>query len=241
MKQIIFLVSFFAMIHSAAIIISAHRGASGYEPENSLRSFERAIEMGAPMIELDVHKDKNNDLVVIHDYYTKDKKPVAQLTTAELKAYDIGKGEHIPLLKEVLDTVNQRAIVNIELKTPGTAKPVADLLNQYFKEKKWNPKNFLISSFDHHLVREFHRYAPTVPTAVLLEGNPIRGAQMALDAGAQNAVLYYQWITPEFIKDAHSHGIKVFTYTVNDKETAQKLINMGIDGIITNYPDLLNK
>lgn len=223
------------------IIISAHRGASGYEPENTLRAFEKAIEMGVPMIELDVHLSKTGDLVVIHDFNTKDQKKVADLSLAQLKAYDVGKGERIPLLAEVLEKVNQRAAVNIELKAQGTPKPVADLLNKLIKEKKWNAQDFIVSSFDHFLVQEFHKYAPTIATAVIFEGNPIRQAQIATDVGAQNAILQFKWVTPAFIKDAHARGVKVFSYTVNDIETAQKLQNMGIDGIITNYPDLLTK
>lgn len=220
-------------------IIVAHRGASGYEPENTLRAFERAIEMGAPIMELDVHLSKNGDLVVIHDYTTKDKKKVANLTTQELQAYDVGKGEHIPLLSQVFDQVNQRAIINVELKGAGTAAPVAKLINYYIKEKKWNPKSFMVSSFDHYRVQEFHRLAPSVPVGVIFEANPIGYALIATRAGAKYAVAHHEFLTPEFIKDAHSRGIIVYSYTVNDKDTAQKLINMNIDGIITNYPDLL--
>lgn len=223
------------------LIISAHRGASGYEPENTLRAFTKAIEMGAPMIELDVHLSKDGRLVVIHDYTTKDGKKIEDLTLAQLQQYDVGKGERIPLLSQVLDAVNQQAILNIELKAHGTPEPVAQLLAQYIKQKKADPKKFLISSFDHFLVKEFHSYAPGIPTAVIFEGNPIKRAQIATDAGAQAVVLQYKWISPEFIKDAHARGIKVYSYTVNDRETALTLQSMGIDGIITNYPDLLTK
>lgn len=221
--------------------IVGHRGASGYEPENTLRSFERAIAMGVPMIELDVHLSKDGKLVVIHDTTTPDKKEVANLTLEELKKYDVGKGEHIPLLAQVFDLVNQRAIINVELKAAGTAQPVAALINRYIKEKKATPKDFIVTSFDHYRVREFHRLSPQVPTGVIFEGNPIGYAQIATNAGAQYAVMYHEWITPEFIADAHARGVKVYTYTVNSKALAQKLIAMNIDGIITNYPDLLSK
>lgn len=227
--------------YSKEPIIVAHRGASGYEPENTLRAFERAIQMGAPAIELDVHLSKSGDLVVIHDYTTKDKKKVATLTTQELKAYDVGKGEHIPLLSEVFDQINQRAVINVELKGAGTPGPVAKLINYYIKEKKWDPKNFIVSSFDHYRVQEFHRLAPSVPTGVIFESNPIGYALMATRAGAKYAVGHQEFLTPEFIKDAHARGVQVYSFTVNDKETAQKLLNMNIDGIITNYPDLLHK
>lgn len=226
-------------LYSKQPVIVAHRGASGYEPANTLRAFERAIQMGAPALELDVHVSKSGDLVVIHDYTTQDKKKVSELTTQELKKYDLGNGEHIPLLSQVFDLVNQRAVINVELKGPGTAAPVAKLINYYIKEKKWNPKNFLVSSFDHYRVREFNTRAPLVPTGVIFESNPIGYALNATRAGAHYAIGYYEFLTPEFIKDAHIRGIKVYSYTVNDKETAQKLIDMNIDGIITNYPDLL--
>lgn len=228
-------------LYSKQPVIVAHRGASGYEPENTLRAFERAIQMGAPALELDVHLSKSGDLVVIHNYTTQDKKKVSELTTQELKKYDLGKGEHIPLLSQVFDLVNQRAVINVELKGPGTAAPVAKLIHYYIKEKKWDPKNFIVSSFDHYRVREFNKLVPSVPAGVIFEGNPIGYALIATRANAHYAVAYYEFLTPEFINDAHSRGIKVYSYTVNDKETAQKLIDMNIDGIITNYPDLLEK
>lgn len=226
---------------TTGLIISAHRGASGYEPENTLRAFEKAIEMGAPMIELDVHLSKDGKLVVIHDYTTKDGKKIEDLTLTQLKKYDVGKGEQIPLLQEVVEAVNQRAVLNIELKAAGTPGPVAQLLKEYITQKNADPKKFLISSFDHFLVKEFQQYAPEIPTAIIFEGNPLKRAQIATDAGAQAAVLQYKWISPEFIKDAHARGIKVYGYTVNDAQTAHTLQAMGIDGIITNYPDLLTK
>jgi glycerophosphoryl diester phosphodiesterase len=80
-----------------------------------------------------------------------------------------------------------------------------------------------------------------VPIAVIFEGNPIGHSLIATNAGAQSAVLHYTWITPEFINDAHAHNVSVFAYTVNDKAIALKLKNMNIDGIITNYPDIMNR
>ncbi len=230
--------TFSAIAEIKNVIICAHRGASAYEPGNTLRAFERAIQMGAPMMELDVHLCKSGELVVIHDD-TIGKKKVADLTFEQLQKYDLGKGERVPLLSQVFDLVNQRAIINIELKAPGTAQPVAALINEYITTKKWSPKNFIASSFDHYRVREFHTLAPSVKAGVIFEGNPIGYARIATNANAQYAILYYDWITPEFIKDAHARGVQVLSYTVNDSAIANKLIAMGIDGLITNYPDLL--
>lgn len=228
-------------LYSKDPLIVAHRGASGYEPENTVRAFKKALDMGVPMIELDVHLSKSGDIMVIHDETTPDKKKVKELTTQELQKYHVGKGERIPLLTEVLDLIDQRTILNIELKAPGTEKAVAQLLNHYIKEKKWNPKKFIVASFDHHRIREFQKLIPSIPTGVIFEGNPIELARIATQAHAQYAIMYFQWITPEFIKDAHGRGVKVYAYTVNEKEEALKLKAMNIDGIITNYPDLLIK
>ena len=241
MKKIIFFITLITMsVSIKPFVVSAHRGASAYEPDNTLRSFKRAIDMGAQMIELDVHLCKTGQIVVIHDAFIgKPAKAIKDLTWDELQKYDVGKGEKIPLLSHVFDLVDKRAIINIELKAPNTAKPVAELIAQYIKTKKWSSNNFLITSFDHYWVREFHRYAPKVPTGVLFECNPIGYAQIATRANAQYAVMYYEWLTKEFVHDAHARGIKVFVYTVNDKALAQKLRNFNIDGIISNYPDIL--
>ena len=240
MKKIIICMSLMTTLFAKPLIVSAHRGASGYEPGNTLRSFKRALDMGAPMIELDVHLCKTGQIVVIHDAFIgKPQKNIIDLTWDELQQYDVGKGERIPLLSQVFDLVNKRAIINIELKAPGTAKAVAQLIGEYIKDKKWSPNHFLITSFDHYWVREFHTYAPSIKTGVLFECNPIGYAQIATRANAQYAVMYYEWVTQEFVNDAHARGIKVFVYTVNDKAVAQKLQKLNVDGIISNYPDIL--
>ena len=109
-----------------------HRGACGYEPENTLRSFKKALDLGVDTIELDVHKTKDEATVVIHDEKV-DKTTngtgfVADKSLEEIKKLDAGKGEKIPTLEEVLDLVNRKAQVNIELKGEGTARPVADII-----------------------------------------------------------------------------------------------------------------
>lgn len=142
MRKLLFL---FFVIFSMSLfskqmpLIVGHRGASGYEPENTLLSFERAIAMGVDMIELDVYVCKTGQLVVMHDdtinRTTNGKGKVMELTWDTLKKYDAGKGEHIPLLSQVFDLVNKRIIINIELKGPHTAKPVAELINYYVTNK----------------------------------------------------------------------------------------------------------
>ena len=245
MKQILLLlISMLAMpVFCTEPIIIAHRGASGYEPENTLRSFKRAIQMGAPIIELDVYVCKTGELVITHDdiidIKTDGKQTIGDVSYDVLKKFDVGKGEHIPLLSEVFDLVNKQAIINIELKGPGTVRPVAQLITHYINKKKWPADRFIISSFDHYRLLEFKKYVPSIKTAVLFEGNPIGYSDLVKHAKADYALMHYQWITKEFVSEAHRKNIKVFAYTINNKQKAEKLLLLGVDGIITDYPDLL--
>ena len=129
-----------------------HRGAPGYEPENTLRSFEKAISMGVDMVELDVHKCKSGELVVIHDKKvnrtTNKKGFVKNKNLQQLKTLDAGKKEKIPTLKEVLDFINKRVKINIELKGPKTTEAVLKLIEEYINKKKSKYSQFIISSFD---------------------------------------------------------------------------------------------
>ncbi len=128
-----------------------HRGACGYEPENTLRSFNRALQLRVDMVELDVHVCRSGEIVVIHDSKvdrtTGGTGYVADKTLDELRTLDAGKGEKIPTLQEVLTLVNRKVKVNIELKGTGTAKPVFQLLEKHVRELGWSYGDFLISSF----------------------------------------------------------------------------------------------
>ena len=246
--QRIFLIlscSMMTIIYTKEPFIIAHRGASGYEPENTLRSFKRALQMGANMIELDVYQCKSGQVVVIHDSTidrtTNGSGSVKDLTFAQLQKYDAGKGERIPLLSQVFDLVNNQIPIMIELKEANAAKPVAHLIEQYVHDKKWPYDSFIVTSFDHYAIKELKKINPHIKTGVIFEGMPIGLAQIATRAGAQHAILYFDSVTPAFIKDAHKRKVKLFSYTVNNKPLAQKLIEQGVDGIITNYPDILSK
>jgi len=246
-KKIVCLgMSVMAMTISArSPLIIGHRGASGYEPENTLRSFERAIAMGAQMIELDVHLAKSGEIVVIHDATidrtTDGKGNVRDLSWKQLQKYHVGTSERLPLLSEVFEAVNQRATIIIELKDPAAALPVADLITGYVKHKKCSYENFIVASFDHYAVLRFHEYCPQVKTGVIFDGNPIGYADIARRAHANYAMMAYEWITKEFIADAHASGIQVFAYTVNTQAIAKKLRKLKIDGMVSNYPDILSR
>lgn len=222
----------------------AHRGASGYEPENTIRSFEKAIALGADMIELDVYVCATGELVVMHDptvdRTTNGHGKVEEMSLHQLAQLDAGKGEHIPTLQDVFDIVDRRCAINIELKGSGTAVPVAELIQEYVQHRGWSYADFVVSSFDHHELLAFHKKLPAVKTGALLEAIPYKYASFGQDIGAHYVVLYYESINKEFVDDAHKRGMQVLVYTVNDPRDIQTMKALGVDGIISNYPDRIS-
>ena len=166
-------------------LVIAHRGASGTAPENTMAAFRQAVEMGADMIELDVQRTKDGQVVVIHDATlertTNGSGAVRELTYAEIEQLDAGSwfgegqefaGERVPLLKEVLEFTKGKCALNIEIKNipyadPGIEQAVVDLLHETgFLEQ------VIISSFDHSCLHRIARLEPNVPTACLFSHYP---------------------------------------------------------------------
>ena len=219
-----------------------HRGAAGHAPENTLKSFKKALELGVDMVELDVYVCASGELVVIHDdkvdRTTDGTGYVVEKTFEELRSLDAGDGEKIPTLAEVLDVIDQKVQVNIELKGPGTAGPVSALIDEYV-EKGWNHEDFLVSSFNHHEIKRFKKERPEVQIGALMTGIPLNFAAFAEKVGASFVGLCMEFINQEFVDDAHKRGLEVFVWTVNDLDDIQKIKDLGVDGIFSNFPDRL--
>lgn len=219
----------------------AHRGASGYAPENTLASFQKALDLSVDMIELDVYHVKDGALVVMHDRKvdrtTNGTGYVESKTLEELKQLVLEGKEKVPILTEVLDLVNKRVQVNIELKGERTASPVAQLIDQYVHEKGWSYDHFLVSSFNHTELALFKKLLPVVRIGALTSTIPLDYAKFAEDLGAYSAHLYIEFINKAFVEDAKKRGLKVFVYTANDKDDISALKSLGVDGLFGNYPD----
>ncbi len=208
----------------------AHRGASGYEPENTLLAVRKALEFGADGVEVDVY-NVEGELMVIHDdtleRTTNGRGTVAGKSAAYLRSLDAGKGERIPFLREVVDAVAGRAFLNVELKGPDTALLAKDLLA--------GKDGVLVSSFDH---RELARAAHCgIPVGVLWT-RPPRGWEKivsGLQADSVNIALHS--VRLPFVEKAHALGMKVFVYTVNNPADIERMRGMGVDGVFTNFPD----
>lgn len=219
--------------------VLAHRGASGLEPENTLRSFRRALELGAEWIELDVRVVEGTP-VVFHDRTltrcTGRRGVVERQSLHFLRSLDAGHGEKIPLFAEVLELVRGRARLQVELKGPGSAPSVAQLLGRAISEGT-APESFLVSSFDSEQTALFKRLLPQVPAACLTYGFPRRPAELAASLAAVSFHLNLDAVTPARVKELHASGLKVFVYTVNSDADLRYAKAAGVDGVFTDFPD----
>lgn len=223
------------------IVKIGHRGAKGFEPENTLVSFERAIEMGADGIELDVHLSLDGHLIVIHDETidrtTDGKGIVNQLTLEKLKSFRINENLEIPTLEEVLDLVNQRCFVNIELKNHETAEKVVQVIEKYISDKNWNHAHFITSSFDWNALQQVQFLNDDIRIGVLTETDLDLAISFARFLKAEALHPNFQLLTNEYVTSIKEKGILVFPWTVNEVDNIQKMKDFGVDGIITDYLD----
>ncbi|TET25152.1 MAG: glycerophosphodiester phosphodiesterase [Candidatus Bathyarchaeum sp.] len=215
-----------------------HRGARAYEPENTLRSFQKAIELGVDAVELDVRKTKDNEIVVIHNVdvnkTTDGSGSVSELTLEEIKRFVTEKGEKIPTLEEVLDSVGKRVKILVELKETGIEEQVLGLIRG-----KGLIENVVIISFHEDALRKVRELDGEVATGLIYvrHKNPIRAA---LELKAEYLLSLYRFTHSANVKKAHEKGLKVIVWTINNEEEVAEYRKKGVDGIATDRPDILN-
>lgn len=242
MKKIIVILFFIFSVHVFPFLIIGHRGACGYAPENTLVSFQRAMDFGVDMIELDVYVCATGELVVTHDndvsVTTNGFGKVTDMTFQELRKLKVKNSGQIPTLQEVIDLVNKKVPINIELKGFGTAKSVAKLITKYLKNG-WKATDFIVSSFDHTQISQFKKLCPQIKTGVLFHSwnMPKNIVSVACQCQAHFIGLDVKTVTQELVDQAHRANFLVYVWTVNDKITADRMRALGVDGIFSNYPD----
>jgi len=216
----------------------AHRGASGHEPENTLLSFSKAIELGSPWIELDVHSIEG-ELLVIHDDQlgrtTSGRGRLTDTSLEVLRSLDAGKGQQIPTLHEVIQLVGDRAGINIELKGPETAEPVVELLASISNDHPAG--QFLISSFEHAQLKRIRQLLPAQDLGVLFQRTESAVVTRTLDLGATRLHIPGKQVSRRIIVEAHAANLKVHVYTVDDPGEIQRMMDLGVDGVFSNFPD----
>ncbi len=230
-------------------LIIAHRGASGYAPENTMAAFEKALEMGAEGIELDVHLTADGEIVVIHDHTidrTSDGKGmVGALTLEEIRKYDFGawfdpkfKGQRIPTLGEVFELLEDwDGLLNIEVKSgpilyPGIEEKLVDMV------KSWNFRGRIIfSSFNHYSLRDIKALDPSMEIGLLYMAGLVEPWKYAKDLNAQALHPLYYNVVPELVAGCKENGIKLNPFTIDEENKMEMIMRAGVDGIITDYPD----
>ena len=219
------------------IISIGHRGAKGYKPENTLPSFKHAMDLGCDWLELDVYF-VSGELLVIHDKSvdrtTNGKGNVEDLPLDYLRSLDAGDGAPIPTLNEVLCLVNSQCGVNVELKGKNTAQPVSEVLANY----DWPLEKFLLSSFNH---KELAKSDPLYRRGALFEAPTTNLWKRAEELKAWSVNFYLPNVTPQLVREAQQRGYKVLVYTVNELAEIKRMLNLGVDGIFSDYPDRVNQ
>ena len=220
------------------MILTGHRGAAKLEPENTLLSIQKAIDLGVDQVEIDVHLTRDQHLVVIHDTTvdrtTDGQGAVANFTLAEVQQLDAGKGERIPTLQEVMDLVRGKVILQIELKGPNTAKPVIQAVEQNSMVNE-----VLLTSFVHDRLRETGQLNPNLRLGALWAAPPPDACEQAIDMGAEAIHIQHLNIDPQLVQKAHTHGLKIRAWNPDTVEEIQRVIDLGVDAIGSNRPDLL--
>lgn len=228
-------------------LVVGHRGASSFKPDNTMASFRQAIADGADMIELDVRKTIDGELVLYHDWYLDSdfgvSKPAATATFDELSAYCLTRGILLTTLDEVLGEFADKIPLNIELKAGGYEQDVLDAIGRYKMAD-----GFLLSSFFPWVILKLKSLNSRIKTGWIVGQeqvlflNQFGGPPVEWLFGlmkAESAHLHYKIITAGLIKHFHSKGISVQAWTVDDLDITNRLISGGIDAIITNKPGQL--
>jgi glycerophosphoryl diester phosphodiesterase len=233
--------------------IVAHRGASGYTPENTLVAFDKAVEMKADYIEMDVQRSKDGKLVIIHDptvdRTTNGIGEVKDLTYQQLKRLDAGSwkgiqftGEKIPSFEEILDRYDGEIGMLIELKSPELYPGIEEQIVQVLKERNLDhPHNeeIIIQSFNMNSMKKMNFLLPKMPIGILTSDkkHTSKHALKELSTFADYFNPHYLMLTDQIVSQAHSYGMKVSPWTVRSQEAANFVSEKNIAAIITDYPE----
>ena len=234
-------------------LIIAHRGSSGHAPENTMSAFQKALEQGADGIETDVHLSKDNHLIICHDERvdrtTDGKGLIKDMTVRELMKLDAGSwyhkdytGERIPVLEELFDFLKDKnVLLDIELKNgiisyENIENKLIGLIYDYNMEK-----NVIISSFNHYSLLKVKRINKRITTGILYMAGIVDPWEYARKVKADAIHPYFYCIRKEIVRKCKENNILINTFTVNEIEDLTRILNMGVSGVITNFPDRAQK
>lgn len=220
-----------------------HRGARGYEPENTLIGFQKALALNVDQIEFDIHSSADGEIMVIHDETvdrtTNGSGNVNSFTRLELQQFQIEGQQYIPTLIEVLNLIDRKCSINIEIKSNGLADKLVSIIQQYVTEKQWKYSDFIVSSFEWDNLEKVRLLNPTIPIAVLTETSIEDALAFAKKIKAQAINPDFQLLSIENLSQMQQAGFQVFPWTVNEIEDIKRIQSYKVDGIISDFPDRL--
>ena len=230
---------------SKNLLVIGHRGARGHLAENTLPSIAKALELGVDGIEIDVFRCASEELVVFHDQtlekLTNATGYIEQLDLDSIRNIEVLNGFTIPTLEEVLNLINGRVMLNIELKGSQTAILTDQMLQTFFEKETWSAEKILISSFDLEELKLFYEVNQKVPIAILTEDDPLDALPIAKELNAVAINPNYKSLNKENLTKIHKKGLKIYPWTVNQPEEISALLALGVDGIITDFPERVPK
>ena len=228
-------------------LVIAHRGASAYQPENTLAAFSLAIQQGAQMIELDLHRSRDNHVVVIHDetlnHTTNLTGRVDQMTLSEIKQADAGKGERVPTLDETLDLTSDKLRLYLEIKD---AKAAAETL-RIIRARRCQDE-VMLASFDIELMRRLGEEVRDIELGVILGNETLNPVVRWRETFPWIALrrINYQVLCMQvelcygyLARQTKAYGKKLYVWTADEDAQFAKMIERQVDGIVTNKPDRL--
>ncbi len=227
-------------------LVIAHRGASGERPENTMSAYRLAIAQRADMIEIDLHRTRDGAIPITHDEtlaHLGGRGEIADATAAEVRALDAGGGERVPLLEEVLDEFGSQISFNLELKVSSRGPyPGLEAAALAEVEKRGLLARTLFSSFHDRVLAELRAQSPRARLALLISRRSAEGwaaRARSLRAEALNPELAQ--VTPELVRAAHGEGLALYVFTVDARDAMRRMIDLGVDGLFTNYPERLRR
>jgi len=219
--------------------VVAHRGASAYAPENTLKAIEKAIAQGADFIEIDIKLSKDGYIVLMHDSTvnrtTSGQGNVGDLTLSRLKEFDAGEGERIPLLDDVFKFINPQIGLMLDLADSGFEELLVEKICKFDLVDK-----VIVSGAHSPLskIKNLHSKIKIAPSFNKLQSNLI---EKALSLKAEIFNCYYNILTKELVKEAHKYGMMVTAWVVNKEEDIKRMIKFEVDGITTDKPDVVRR
>ena len=229
------------------MLVIAHRGASAVEPENTLRAFERSIQMGAQMIELDLHRTMDGRVVVIHDdelrHTTNAHGRVSRLMFDEVRQADAGKGERVPSLQETLELTRGRVQLYLEIKAPAAAAETLRLVREFKCEDE-----VLLASFNIELMRRLGTEVNDMEIGFILGTPSLNPSTRWREAFPWLALRHFPYQTlcmqvkmcsALLARNIKQQGKKLYVWTANSDADYARMMARHVDGIVTDTPDRL--